>query len=218
MTVEIGTAIVSYIEPEAGYASEFNAWYERDHFLATVRGGPGVFAGARFVATGECKKRRPPSGTMFGDPARGSYLSIAWVLAGKQNEWDAWVAREMASVSKFAHREHMHTAVYRLTFWTPYPAPLFALDGGATGVIALATTNVESVPALDPADAPIVVGMDLARTVLSTSEPPPHTLVLDFCARDPLEVFARYDVPPDAGFASPFVATIPGTDTYTEDL
>ena len=40
MTVEIGTAIVSYIEPHAGQEVAFNRWYERDHFPATVRAGP----------------------------------------------------------------------------------------------------------------------------------------------------------------------------------
>ena len=86
--IEIGTAIVSYIEPSAGYAREFNEWYERDHFPATVLAGPGVFSGARFVATKRCKELRP-SGALFGDPARGSYLGVAWVLPGKQAEWDA---------------------------------------------------------------------------------------------------------------------------------
>jgi hypothetical protein len=104
--ISIGTAIVSYIEPEPGYARAFNEWYERDHFPATVLAGPGVFAGARFVATKECKQRR--TGSMFGDPARGSYLAVAWVLPGKQSEWDAWVAAEMKAIAAerrlFAHR------------------------------------------------------------------------------------------------------------------
>ena len=86
--VEIGTAIVSYIEPHPGQAVAFNRWYERDHFPATVKAGPGVFAGARFVATRSCKEMRPRSGRLFGDPGRGSYLGVAWVLEGKQAEWN----------------------------------------------------------------------------------------------------------------------------------
>ena len=93
--VGVGTAIVAYIEPHAGQAQAFNRWYERDHFYAATTGGPGAFSGARWVATRACKAVRPPAATWFGDPARGSYLTTVWLLEDAQDEWEAWVTRQM---------------------------------------------------------------------------------------------------------------------------
>jgi hypothetical protein len=217
VTAEIGTAIVSYIEPEPGHARDFNAWYERDHFPATVLAGPGVFSGARFVATRACKTRRPPNGTLFGDPARGSYLAVAWVLPGHQAEWDEWVAREMETIAAegrlFSHREHVHTAIYEFARAAGDIPATTALTHGFAGVVAIADTR-----GVDPRpDAPCTVVLELGRTILSSADPPAHELMLAFCAEDPLEAFERWS-PNDVRFASPFLATVPGTDTYTEDL
>ena len=220
MSVQIGTAIVSYIEPHPGQALEFNRWYERDHFPATVTGGPGVFAGARFVATRACKELRPAGGRLFGDPARGSYLAVAWVLPGKQAEWDAWVGREMETITAegrlFAGRDHVHTAVYRCVWQAA--ASIVALDCGFAGAVVVADE-----PALESSDDAFgslshAVGLRLERTIISGADPAPHDLVVGFCG-DPLARFA--DVAEQVagrGFASPFLATMPGTDAYTDDL
>jgi hypothetical protein len=216
-TVTIGTAIVSYIEPHPGQAVAFNHWYERDHFPATVTGGPGVFAGARFVATRACKAMRP-TGTLFGDPERGSYLAVAWVLPGKQAEWEEWVAHEMETLAAqgrlFPGRDHVHTAIYEWIWDSGTVDAISALDRGYAGVIVAAAE-----PAVPRLDLAVSVGLRLSRTVISQAEPPPHELVLGFCAGDPLAEFAAIRPQLDAcGFASPFLATIPGTDRYTDDL
>jgi hypothetical protein len=216
-TVAIGTAIVSYIEPHPGQGVAFNRWYELDHFPATVRGGPGVFAGARFVATRACKALRPP-GRLFGDPARGSYLGVAWVLPGKQTEWEEWVGREMEAIAAqgrlFAGRDHVHSAIYEWTHDSGTVDAIAALDRGYPGAIVVA--DEQAVPLLDVA---VSIGLRLSRTVMSQAEPPPHELVIGLCAGDPLAEFAglrpQLD---DVGFASPFLATIPGTDRYADDL
>ncbi len=208
----VGTAIVSYIEPSPGHARDFNRWYERDHFPLAVLAGPGVLGGARFVATHACKALRPPDGTLLGDPTRGSYLGVAFVAPGRQPEWDAWVVREMETITAegrlFPHREHVHTAVYRCT-----AAHGDMLDPGFAGVIAIATTN--GPPAVD---APADVTLELDRTIVSSADPPPHRLVLAYCNDDPLATFAKLALPAAVGFAGPFLATIPGTDAYTEEL
>ena len=216
--IEIGTAIVSYIEPTPGYAREFNRWYERDHFPATVLAGPGVFAGARFVANHACKAMRPPSGTLFGDPTRGSYLAVAWVLPGKQREWDAWVACEMDTIVAqdrlFPHREHVHTAVYRFVAASGEVPAIVALDRGFPGLIAVA--DERAAPQLDLA---VSVSFEHERTILSSADPPRHQLVIGFAADDPRTAFGRSNQElARCGFASPFLATIPGTDSYTEEL
>jgi hypothetical protein len=216
--VDIGTAIVSYIEPHRGQAVAFNRWYERDHFPATVKAGPGVFGAGRFVATRACKEVRPAGGKLFGDPARGSYLGVAWVLPGKQAEWDAWVGREMETIAAagrlFPGRDHVHTAVYRFVAQSGPIAATVALDRGFAGVIAVADDQV--VPRLD---LPAVVVLELERTIMSEAAPPPHRLALGFCEADPGETFgACAALVAGCGFASPFLATRPGTDDYADEL
>jgi hypothetical protein len=213
MKVGVGTAIVSYMEPEPGYEREFNAWYERDHFIATVRAGPGVFASGRFVATRACKERR--QGTFFGDPARGSYLSIAWVLPGKQPEWDEWVGREMETIAAegrlFPHREHIHTGVYWMKSGGGSLPPEFVFDSAPAGLVAVAHAGAD----VFVEGAFETVTLRSARTIMSSVDPPEHELVLAFARDDPLTIYVHS---PDAlGFVSPFLATVPGTDTYTEE-
>ncbi len=214
--VDVGTAIVSYIEPARGRARDFNRWYERDHFPATVLAAPGAFAGARYVATRACKQLRPPAGTLLGDPGRGSYLALAWVLPGMQERWDAWVVEQMAVLREqgrlFDAREHVHTAVYRKTWEHGAPA-VTVLDHGYAGVV---------VAAVEPGaraflDAPATVGLASERTIVSSAEPPAHDLVIAFCDGDPCAWLGEHAAS-DAKFVSPFVATIPGTDAYTEEL
>ncbi len=221
--VEIGTAIVSYIEPHPGQAVAFNRWYERDHFPATVKAGPGVFAAARFVATRSCKEMRPSSGRLFGDPARGSYLGVAWVLPGKQAEWDEWVGREMEAITAqgrlFPGRDHVHTAVYRWIWQSGAVDAIVALDRGFAGAIVLADEHAAPRLDLPVEDLPVAVGLRLERTIVSEARPPPHELVLGLCAGDPLAAFNTLWPSAEAfGFASPFLATIPGTDEYADDL
>jgi hypothetical protein len=227
--VTIGSAVVAYIEPAAGEAAAFNAWYERDHFYAAAMAGPGMYAGARWVATRACKDARLP-GRIFGDPARGSYLATYWLLPGMQGEWDDWAARAYAATPPerlFAGREHLHTAVYAYD-WDRRagnaPPPATALDHGFQGVVAIATTGDprEWVDDLVDPDLPLAVGFDPQRVIMSSANPEPHTLVLGFCTGDPFGVWPR--VAPvlanrtDIGFASPFLRTIPGTDTYVDEL
>jgi hypothetical protein len=228
----IGTAIVSYMEPHAGVEREFNRWYERDHFPAAVLAGPGAYSGARFVATRGCKAVRS-EGTLFGDPGRGSYLSIAWLLPGAQRAWDAWIPGQMETLAAedrmFAGRDHLHTGLYEYR-WEERaaggaPASL-ALDRGYDGLVAIALERDNDGWARDLADAelPVVVALRRQRLLLSTlGEPEPHSLLLAFVDGDPIDVWHRLVEPVLAtragvGFAGPFLATVPGTDTYVDDL
>lgn len=227
--VGIGTAIVAYIEPHEGHARVFNRWYEDDHFPAAVMAGPGAFAGARWVATRECKAMRVP-GTLFGDPQRGSYLSTAWVIDGMQADWDAWVVAQMevlvAQNRLFPGREHVHTAVYRQSC-TLGPGQ-HALDYGYPGVTAIAAPVAAAeaeqwARALVGSDVPAAVVLTQERVVLSSAEPGDHVLVLAFCAGDVLAVWRDRLEPalaslPGIGFASPFLRTVPGTDTYADEI
>jgi hypothetical protein len=235
---EVGTAVVAYIEPHPGHAVDFNRWYERDHFPAAVMAGPGVFAGARFVATRACKALR--RGTRFGDPARGSYLAVAWLLPGTQAGWDTWVKGAVDALAAagrtFPHRDHLHTAVYACTreqrSGDDVPPAAQALDHPFPGVVVVAAgAGVADALARDlvgPA-VPVAVVLDPQRLVVSVLERAAesfddHALVLGFVAGDVLETWAT-DVEPalarlgaPVAFASPFLRTVPGTDTYADDL
>jgi len=229
--VAVGTAVIAYIEPHAGQAEAFNRWYERDHFYAATTAGPGAFSGARWVATRACKARRPTAATWFGEPARGSYLTTVWLLDGTQAEWDAWVGAQMERLRAepdrmFAGRDHLQTGVYRFVQECRADRGVSvatAIDHPFAGVVLLAVPPGAAAPtaaALVHDDVPTVAAFVPERTILTTTEPPAHELVLGFTPGDPLALWdARVGPLLDGvGFASPFVRTIPGTDTYSDDL
>jgi hypothetical protein len=89
-----------------------------------------------------------------------------------------------------------------------------ALDRRFAGVVAIAAVSASGIPRVD---APATARLALERTVVSSADPPPHELLLAF-GDDPIDRFRSLAIPARAGFASPFLATIPGTDAYTEDL
>jgi hypothetical protein len=234
--VEIGTAIIAYIEPHPGQAREFNRWYERDHMYAATTAGPGAFAGARWVATRECKAVRPLGATWFGDPARGSFLTTVWLLDGTQPEWDSWVARQMEALRAegdrmFVGRDHLHTAVYRFAGEARAGAGISAataLDHPFRGLVAIAVEagrGAECSHAIVQRDVPTVAVFTPERVILGDAGPPPHDLVLGFTPGDPLVAW-RSGVGPaleslgsiGVGFASPFVRTIPGSDAYVDEI
>jgi hypothetical protein len=239
--VGIGTAIVSYIEPHAGAAREFNRWYERDHFPAAVMAGPGAYSGSRWVATRECKAVRADA-DLFGDPDIGSYLSIAWLLPDAQAGWDEWVGGQVERLQSedrmFAGRDHLHTAVYEYGWEARVadgPPSSMALDRGYPGLLAIA---VELDPDDEPAhereieawsrglvdqELPIVVGLRRQHILISTlGEPEQHVLLLAFVDGDAISGWERVEplleTCPGIGFAGPFFATVPGTDVFVEEL
>jgi hypothetical protein len=236
--VEIGTAVVAYIEPHLGVEVEFNRWYERDHFYAAAMAGPGMFSGGRFVANRPCKDVRPPDGTLFGDPARGSYLACYWVLPGMQAEWDAWVAGAVAQLAAqdrmFPGRDHVHTALYRFDWQVGDPPAALALDRGFDGCVAIALARDDDVDAwaadLVGDGLPAAAAFTQERLIMSVlgddavSDPASHVLVLGFVDGDVLSVW-RDRVEPMLGddrvrvrYASPFLRTVPGTDRYVDEL
>jgi hypothetical protein len=232
--VGIGTAIIAYIEPHAGQAKAFNRWYERDHMYAATTGGPGAFSGARWVATRACKARRPPGATWFGEPGRGSFLTTVWVLDGMQSEWDTWVGRQMESLRAqpdrmFAGRDHLYTAVYRFVGEDRTGGGVSAataLDHHFNGLVAIAVaagSGVECGHVITGDELPTVAVFTPDRVMLTSTDPPAFDLVLGFAPGNPLDAWRSRIDPvlttfPGIGFASPFLRTIPGTDTYVDEL
>jgi hypothetical protein len=236
--IAVGTAIVSYMEPHAGVAREFNRWYEGDHFPAAVLAGPGAFAGARYVATRACKQARPKDATMFGPVDIGSYFALAWVAPGAQAGWEEWVGEQMGVLTAegrlFAGRDHLHTAVYRYVAEAGAPEAVYALDRAFAGIATIALRDVDDGTATEFARSLVGGGVALAvvlrqeRLVVSVlgdaavSDPASHALVVGFVDRDVLATWRTRIEPAlrgkDVGHAGPFLRTVPGTDTYVEDL
>ncbi len=117
--------LYTLVEPHRGHEVAYNRWYERDHFYAGCQIGAYNFAGARFVATADCKALRvPPPGDDAGaagrpvaDSAVGSYLGVYYVLDGHHDEWNRWAVDQVntlhAAGRMFEHRDHIHTGLYR---------------------------------------------------------------------------------------------------------
>jgi hypothetical protein len=229
--VRPGSAIVALIEPHAGHERAFNTWYERDHFYDAMMAGPGACAAARYVATRDCKQQRRGAGHL-ADPGRGSYLTLAWLLPGSYDEWNAWVGARMAGLRDtpgrlFSERDHVFTAVHDVA-WDERvaggPPPIVALDRAFGGVIATTHHDEHAARtfanvALGVAGVPLVVGLVPERTIMAETEPGPHVLAVAFCDGDPRDVWADAAGALDpASGGGPFLATVPGTDRYVDEL
>jgi hypothetical protein len=242
----LGTAIIAYIDPHPAQERAFNQWYELDHFYAAAMAGPGAFAGGRWVATRSCKLLRPP-GHLFGDPSRGSYLATYWLLEGAQPAWDEWVQGQMAALTAsgrlFPGRDHLHTAVYR-PLWelrdADGPPIEVALDRCFEGVVVIAVrwdTNSDVAglrrwsEGLVSRELPVGVALSPLRTITSVlgDRREPHVLFVLFSETDPMTAWRESvvkaidgltEVPgaQGVGFGSPFIRTVPGTDTYVDQL
>jgi hypothetical protein len=115
--VKLGSMLLTVVEPRRGHEVAYNRWYERDHFYSGCMVGPYNFAGKRYVATAELKALRDPdSSAITGEPLRGSYVSVYWVLDGYHDIWNRWALRQVnalhAAGRMFEERDHVHTLLY----------------------------------------------------------------------------------------------------------
>ncbi|MDQ1533850.1 MAG: hypothetical protein QOF28_1611, partial [Actinomycetota bacterium] len=150
--------------------------------------------------------------------------------------WDAWVGAQMetfvADGRMFAGRDHLHTAVYgyaREVGIAEAPSAPMVLDRRFPGVVAIAVTGGEDdterwARAIVAPELPVVVTLRREQVLVSVLDNvAPHVLMLAFVDGDVIDVWRRRVQPAlvartDVGFAGPFLATLPGTDTYTDLL
>jgi hypothetical protein len=230
--VELGTLLFTLVEPRRGHEVAYNRWYERDHFYAGCMVGPHNFAGRRFVATAGMKALREPAGE---STALGTYLALYWVEAGHHEAWNRWAVDTVqwlhANGRMFAERDHIHTALYtfeRSVSRDPDGVPpALALDHPYVGLVAQRFSGSGGLPS-------VPVGAGIGQTLVCSPLPllddapsdVPRTgdsdevLLLHFLDAEPTEVWADHFAgnPHGARWSSPFVPTIPGTDTYTDQL
>jgi hypothetical protein len=183
--------------------------------------GPYQFAGKRFVATAAMKKLRDPdSSEVTGEPHRGSYLGVYWVLDGYHDTWNRWAVDQVMALHKagrmFTERDHIHTLLYRYA-WEHQrdvdglPAEL-ALDHPSAGLVAVFTERAddlsiedfetwqrqEHLPALLPGTAarlvlaadPLPLLMDAPGDVPRTEADDRRQMTLWFLDTDPAEAWS----------------------------
>jgi hypothetical protein len=226
--VDVGSMLFTLVQPHPGYEVAYNRWYERDHFYAGCMVGPYNFAGRRWVATRRLKALRRPAG------APGSYLALYWVLAGHHQEWNRWAYRELkqlhADGRMFDHRDHVHTLLYTredVEYRDPDPVPAaLALDHPYKGLVV---TMGSGQPADVPLPAAAAIRIRWSPMPLLVDAPgvakdeggPDRFLDLYFLEADPEDVwdqFADVGGDPAVEWIGPFIPTIVGTDTYTDEL
>jgi hypothetical protein len=257
--IKLGSLLFTLVEPHRGHEVAYNRWYERDHFYAGCMIGPYQFAGKRFVATAAMKALRDPdSSEVTGEPDRGTYLGMYWVLDGYHDVWNRWAVDQVMALHKagrmFNERDHIHTLLYRYV-WEQQrdvdglPAEL-ALDHPSAGLVAVFTERAddlsaadfeawqrqEHLPSLLPGTAarlvvaadPLPLLMDAPGDVPRTEADDRRQMTLWFLDTDPAEawdsVIAAHRTAIESSgrgrivAALPFLPTIPGTDTYTDQL
>jgi hypothetical protein len=163
--VKVGSMLFTLVEPHEGFEVAYNRWYERDHFYSGCMIGPWQFAGKRFVATSDLKAlRSPDSSPITGEPNRGSYVALYFVLDGHHDDWNLWAVDQVRALHKagrmFEERDHVHTLLYKYRFEVGreenrVPAEL-ALDHPYKAMVAMWV------------DAPQSSPVETARTELET--------------------------------------------------
>jgi hypothetical protein len=246
--IRVGSLLFTMVEPHRGHEVAYNRWYERDHFYAGCMVGKWQFAGARYVATRECKaKRYPADSPITPDASTGSYLAVYWVLDEHHDEWNEWGVEQVNWLHEhdrmFAERDHIHTALYEYAGelnadGSTMPVEL-ALDRHYPGIVAMIgeADDIDGVTSWlsergCPSDV-MLVGTPLPLRGDRPADVPDQPegsrfLHLHFVDEDPVAVwderFASIGADLEASglgtivFASPFLATVPGTDRYTDQL
>lgn len=245
--IRLGSLLFTMVEPRPGFAVAYNRWYERDHFYSGCMIGAYTLAGARYVATHDCKALRLGSGSI--DLAKGSYLALYWILDEHHADWDAWAVKQVndlhAAGRMFKERDHIHTSFYG--FDAEYNAPgsampiELALDRAYAGVAAFiidlapGKTGADVTAFLNARECPGDVALSGSPLPLDPTSPQDvpveagnRAAFISFSLEDPRAVWAERYVPlareiEDSGLgtiavASPFLATVFGTDTYTDQL
>lgn len=251
--VKLGSILFTLVEPHKGHEAAYNRWYERDHFYAGCLVGPGILAGARFVATRDEKRLRyPAENPITPAPEAGSYLALYWIERSMQDEWGTWAAKEVHRLHKdgrmFAERDHVHTKMYRYRGGAfaeeDGVPPELALDRRFPGLVVAFFDAVEDRAAAIDAlmgNEDLLRASNAAMCLFFTAVPIPSDapgdvpritgdearfLTLWFLESDPKDAWgSRFaalgdDLKDTARlvWASPFIPTIPGTDTYTDRL
>jgi len=233
MTLELGHALITMIEPDRETIREYHRWYERDHFLAGVLAGPGAYAGQRWVATRELKALRRPTDSIVAQPVEdGSFITIYLIERDKLTDHTDWAFPETARLAALgrmdARRHHVSTAYYDLVSVVsrdadPVPAEL-ALHHPYVGLVVVwSDADVSDQLVGGPVAQvvtfrPTVLPDPLPRMPGAVMSDPDRPVLLHCCFLDDLAAgWPNFD-DVDALLVAPFIPTVPGTERYLDDL
>jgi hypothetical protein len=257
--VQIGSALITMVEPHPGHEIAYNRWYEDDHFYAGAMAEPWMFAGRRWVAPRELQALREPADSPICRPlSRGKWISLYWITRGRYEDHFRWTASGNARMlqdagRKYPHRDNMFTAFYAYA-GAGYrdregPRDIHALNYPYNGLV------IESLSAGDAARRPAMLqwlrdqylprrlaGSPVAMCLVFTPIPMPpnpaqsaydvpgweaRVLLAWFVEVHPRDCWADYfagkaGAVRDAGYGvelvAPFIPTLPGTNTYVDQL
>ncbi|MBL7621394.1 MULTISPECIES: hypothetical protein [unclassified Frankia] len=129
-SVEIGSALITMVEPRPGHERAYNRWYEDDHFFAGAMAMPWMFTGRRWVATRELQLLRRPDDSAIAQPVTlGCYIATYWITKGRQEDHMRWTVatnqRLLPDGRVYLDRDHVFTAFQRYlgVSYRDVPAP-----------------------------------------------------------------------------------------------
>jgi len=245
--IRLGSLLFTMVEPRPGYEAAYNRWYERDHFYSGCMIGAYTVAGGRYVATRAEKAKRFGSGSMDLSKGSYLALYWILDEHHKDwDAWAVKQVNDLHAAGRmFKERDHIHTSFYN--FDAEYNAPgsnmpiELALDRAYGGVAAFIVdlnpgkSSAELTAFLRDRDLPGDVALSGSPLPLDPTSPKDvpveekeRAVFLSFSIEDPKAVWEEKYVPlaraiEESGIgtiaiASPFIPTIPGTDTYTDQL
>ena len=245
--IRLGSLLFTMVEPRPGYEVAYNRWYERDHFYSGCMIGAYTVSGGRYVATRAEKAKRFGSGGMdLAKGSYLALYWILDGHHKDWDAWAVKQVNDLHATGRmFKERDHIHTSFYN--FDAEYHAPgssmpiELALDRAYGGVVAFI---VDLHPGKSAADlSAFLRARDLPGDVALSGSPLPldptspkdvpveandRALFLSFSINDPKVIWDSAYRPlgqaiEDSGIgrialASPFIPTIVGTDSYTDQL
>ncbi|MBL7502392.1 hypothetical protein I6A84_18430 [Frankia sp. CNm7] len=116
--VEIGSALITMVEPRPGHERAYNRWYEDDHFYGGAMAMPWMFTGRRWVAPRELQLLRRPLDSVIAQPVTlGPYIAVYWITKGRQEDHMRWTVatnqRLLPDGRVYLDRDHVFTAFQR---------------------------------------------------------------------------------------------------------
>ena len=259
---QIGSALITMVEPHPGHEAAYNRWYEDDHYISGAMAFPWVFSGRRWVATRELQLLRHPERSPIADPVTaGCYLSTYWLVDGRYKEQFYWATAtnnrlnadgrgfDTGRTHVFTNYQYYNGATYRQDVVS---RDIHALDLPFQGLV-LEVIDADEGVARDDLDAwlaesylpavttgpvamslrwepiPMPVRKGEGVKVLDTPGLDRRLTVLHFLDEDPRACWAstfgadRGERVAEGGLgrvvlAAPFIPTIPGTETYVDQL
>jgi hypothetical protein len=87
----LGSALITWVEPDPAFVREYNRWYEDDHMITGAMVMPWMFSARRFVATRRLQALRFPADSALCQPLeRGKYIGIYWINEDRLADHEQW--------------------------------------------------------------------------------------------------------------------------------